>query len=143
MAEGLVNHLLADSWQASSAGTEPAPQGNPFAAQALDELGIDVTAHSPKHVDEFRGQAFDVVITLCDQAADTCPAWLGSGQVEHIGLPDPAAAAGTDAERLEAFRRARDYIRERVLGYLETFDPEVGERSAEPEPEESGLESLT
>ena len=125
MSEGLVNTLLSDNWEAASAGTEPAPEVNPFAIQALAELDIDITANTPKHINDFREETFDVVITLCSSAAGTCPMWLGKGHVEHIGFPDPAAVTGTDEEKLAAFRQVRDDIKEQVLGYLETFAVEA------------------
>jgi len=83
MAEGLVNHFLGDRWEAFSAGTAPAGYVHPLAIQVMDELGIDISAQRSKPVDEFRGAEFDFVITLCDNAAQTCPLWLGSGRVKH------------------------------------------------------------
>jgi arsenate reductase len=70
-------------------------------------------------VDLFREEEFDVVITVCDQAAENCPLWLGSGNVAHIGFPDPAAAEGSESERMEVFRRVRDGLREKVLSHLQ------------------------
>jgi arsenate reductase len=118
MAEGLVNHLLNGRWEAFSAGTRPAGYIHPLAVEAMAELGIDISAQRSKSVDEFRDAEFDLVVTVCDHAAKNCPAWLGGGQVKHMGFPDPAAASGSEAERLEVFRRVRDAIREQVLGYL-------------------------
>jgi arsenate reductase len=118
MAEGLVNHLLGDQWEACSAGTRPAGYIHPLAVEAMAELGIDISAQRSKSVDELRDAEFDLVVTVCDHAAKNCPAWLGGGQVKHMGFPDPAAASGSEAERLEVFRRVRDAIREQVLGYL-------------------------
>lgn len=125
MAEGLVNHLLADRWQAYSAGTEPAGYVHPLAVQAMAELGIDIAAQWSKPVTKFRDMVFDVVITLCDDAAHTCPLWLGSNPVIHLGFPDPVAATGSKAARLEAFRQVRDALRERVLGYLREVEDGV------------------
>ena len=119
MAEGLVNHFLGDTWEAFSAGIRPAERVNPLAVRAMAELGIDISAHRPKSIDEFRQAAFDVVITVCDHAAGNCPAWLGQGHVTHMGFPDPAEAEGSDEERLEVFRAVRDAIRRQVLEYLE------------------------
>ncbi len=118
MAEGLVNHFLGDQWLAHSAGTEPAGYVHPLAVQVMSDLEIDISQHFSKSVDEFRGVAFDQVITVCDDAAENCPLWLGSGRVTHISFPDPAKAVGTEAERLTVFRQVRDDIRERVLSYL-------------------------
>jgi arsenate reductase len=118
MAEGLVNQFLSDTWEASSAGIRPADRVNPLAVQVMAELGIDISAHRPKSVDEFKQAAFDVVITVCDQAAKSCPAWLGQGHVTHMGFLDPATAQGSDEERLQVFRQVRDAIRLQVLEYL-------------------------
>jgi arsenate reductase len=122
MAEGLVNHDLADTWEALSAGTEPSEEVRPLAVRAMEEIGIDISSQFPKHTDHFRGQEFDVVITLCGSAAENCPLWLGEGQVVHMGYPDPAAATGSESERLQVFRQVRDRIREEVLGYLEQWE---------------------
>ncbi len=119
MAEGLVNHFLGDRWEAFSAGTHPAGSVHPLAIQAMSELGIDISHHRPKPADTFRDARFDLVVTVCDDAAEQCPVWLGPGRRVHIGFPDPARATGTPEERLAAFRRARDAIRQKVLGYLE------------------------
>jgi arsenate reductase len=129
MAEGLVNHYLGDTWEAFSAGTKPSGSVHPLAVQAMAELGIDLSAHRSKSTDEFRGAAvergaaFDRVITVCDHAAQNCPAWLGGGVVKHIGFPDPADAKGSDEERLALFRRVRDGLREEVLAYLQDDEP--------------------
>jgi arsenate reductase len=120
MAEGLVNHYLGEKWEASSAGTKPSGYVHPLAVRAMAELGIDISAHRSKSTDEFRGVEFDRVITVCDQAAKNCPAWLGKGIVKHMGFPDPAAADGGEAERLAVFRAVRDGLRQEVLAYLET-----------------------
>ena len=115
MAEGLVNRLVADEWEAVSAGTRPAGYVHPLAVRVLAELGIDISAQRSKSVDEFRGADLDLVVTLCDSAAQTCPVWLGKGRVEHVSLPDPAEAEGTEEERLEAFRQVRDAIQRQIV----------------------------
>ncbi len=119
MAEALVNRFLGEEWTAYSAGTRPAAQVHPLAVRAMAELGVDIADRRPKHLDEFRGQAFDQVITLCDSAASECPFWLGRGRQTHIAFPDPAAAEGPEEERLAVFRRVREALREQVLGYLQ------------------------
>ena len=119
MSQGLVNHFLGDEWEAFSAGTDPSGYVHPLAIRAMDELDIDISSQRSKSVDEFRDVAFDVVITVCDDAAEHCPLWLGSGMVKHMGFPDPAAATGDESARLEVFRRVRDGLRERMLHYLE------------------------
>ena len=119
MAEGLVNHFLGEEWTACSAGTRPVGFVHPLAVDVMTELGIDLSDGRSKSVDEFLGVAFDVVVTVCDGAAEDCPLWLGSGRVLHIGFPDPAHAIGSRAKRLAVFRQVRDAIREQVLVYLE------------------------
>jgi arsenate reductase len=118
MAEGLVDHFLGDRWEAFSAGTEPSGYVHPLAVKAMAELGIDISDQRSKSVDEFRDTTFDVVITVCDNAAENCPLWLGSGNVHHIGFPDPADATGREEERMDVFREVRDGLRREVLGYL-------------------------
>ena len=119
MAEGLVNHFLGDGWEAHSAGTQPTGAVHPLAVRAMEDLGIDISAQRSKSTDEFRDVDFDVVITVCDDAARNCPVWLGEGKMTHVGFPDPAAATGSEAEQLEAFRQVRDGLRERVFATLD------------------------
>jgi arsenate reductase len=119
MAEGLVNHFLGAEWEAYSAGTHPAGYVHPLAVQVMLELGINISHHRSKPPDEFKDAHFDLVVTVCDDAAENCPLWLGPGQVVHIGFPDPAQATGSNAELLEVFRRVRDAIRRQVLEYLQ------------------------
>jgi arsenate reductase len=118
MAEGLVNHYLGDSWLPFSAGTEPASSVHPLAVRAMNELDIDISDAKPKSVDEFRTHRFDAVITLCAEAAQRCPLWLGQGKTTHVGLYDPAQAPGNEDQQLDVFRQVRDAIRDRVLGRL-------------------------
>ncbi len=122
MAEGLVNHFLGDRWQAFSAGTAPAGYVHPLAIEAMRELGIDISQHRSKRVDEFREASFDLVITLCSGAAEDCPVWLGGGERLHMGFADPAALATAASGGLAAFRCVRDAIREKVLAALESRD---------------------
>ncbi len=118
MGEALINARLGDRWQAVSAGTDPAGYVHPKALQALAEIGIEHRGIS-QHTDEFRGVDFDLVITVCDSAAENCPVWLGAGKRVHISFPDPAKATGTEDEILAVFRQVRDDIETRVLGYLQ------------------------
>jgi arsenate reductase len=118
MAEGLVNRLMSAHWEAHSAGVCPAGYVHPLAVQVMAELGIDISGHRSKAVDEFRDVSLDLVLTVCDDAAESCPLWLGSGKTEHIGFPDPAQAAGSDLDRLLVFRTVRDAIRHKVLALL-------------------------
>lgn len=118
MAEGLVNHFMGEEWEAYSAGTRPSGYVHPLAVKAMSELEIDIADGQSQHTDEFRGTNFDVVITVCDNAAEDCPVWLGEGKVVHISFPDPADATGTEEEKMVVFRTVRDDIRARVLGFL-------------------------
>ncbi len=118
MAEGLVNHFLAGQWQAYSAGTIPAGYVHPLAIQVIAELGVDLSGYRSKSADEFRQANLDAVITVCDDAAENCPVWLGPGRTVHIGFPDPAKASGSEAEKLEVFRQVRDDIRELIIVFL-------------------------
>lgn len=118
MAEGLINHHLSEQWLAHSAGTQPSGYVHPLAIEAMKEIGIDISQGESKSVDAFRSVPFDVVITVCDDAAESCPVWLGSGKVRHIGFPDPALATGSKEEKLATFREVRDNIQKRVVGYL-------------------------
>ena len=128
MAEGLINAQLADRFVAQSAGTKPAGYVHPQAIAALREIGIDISDHRSKSTDEFKGTAFDVVMTVCDDAAENCPIWLGQGQRVHIGFPDPAAAAPD--QQAQQFRAVRNAIQDQLLGYLRHWQPEVNRRKA-------------
>ena len=121
MAEALINVKRGDTWEAVSAGTEPADQPNPRAIQALAEIRIDTAGSKPSHINEFIDQTFDTVITVCDDAAENCPVWLGQGKRVHIGFPDPAYATGTEDEIMAVFREVRDDIDEQILSYLDNF----------------------
>jgi len=118
MAEALVNHDLGQSWTAFSAGVRPAGFVHPLALQVLSEIGIEHHGRS-KSVDEWQGQEFDLVITVCDDAAEDCPLWLGQGRRVHLGFPDPALATGTPEEIRAVFRQVRDDIRTRVVEFLQ------------------------
>jgi arsenate reductase len=118
MAEGMVNYYLGDDWNAYSAGIEPSGYVHPLAVAVLAEIGIDISGHTSKSTESFRAMSLDWVLTVCDDAAESCPVWLGQGNRVHIGFPDPAKAMGTDEERLMIFRQVRDDIREQVLEFL-------------------------
>jgi arsenate reductase (thioredoxin) len=122
MAEAIINRQRGADWQAMSAGTQPAPQVNSFALQALSEIGIHAPALTPKPISTFYGQPFDLVITVCDDAAENCPVWLGQGKRLHVGFPDPATVEGTDDAKLSAFRQVRGDIERRLLEALDSFD---------------------
>lgn len=118
MAEALINAKLSDTWQAMSAGTAPSGYVHPKAIQALAEVGIQHQGVS-KHIRDLPTTEFDQVITVCDDAAENCPVWLGQGKRMHIGFPDPAKAEGSEEEIMQVFRTVRDAIEERVLGHLD------------------------
>jgi arsenate reductase len=116
MAEGLLRHDSGTLLDVESAGTKPGSV-RPEAIAVMQEIGIDISAHRSKHVDEFRDEQFDVVLTVCDNARETCPVFFGKAQRLHRDFQDPAAVGGTETQRLAAFRRVRDELREylRVL----------------------------
>jgi len=117
MAEGLLRHDAGAAFAVESAGTKPATV-RPEAIAAMQELGIDISGHRSKHVDEFDGQTFDYVITVCDNARESCPVFLGKTQRLHRSFDDPPPPAqGSDSERLAIFRRVRDELRQ----YLTDF----------------------
>lgn len=122
MAEALVNARLGDRWAAVSAGTQPAGYVHPLALAALAEIGIVHQGRS-KLADEYRGVAFDLVVTVCDSAAEECPVWLGPGSRVHHSFPDPAKATGTEAEIMEEFRRVRDAIAVEMTALLTDWQP--------------------
>lgn len=117
MAEAIVNARLGDQWEAVSAGTKPAGYVHPKALMALSEIGIQHTGSS-KRVDEFKGVDFDLVVTVCDSAAEECPVWLGKGKRAHHSFPDPAKAEGTDEEVMNVFRAVRDDIEKEMIKLL-------------------------
>ena len=117
LAEAIVNARLGDEWEAVSAGTKPAGYVHPKALAALAEIGIQHTGRS-KPADEFRGQDFDLVVTVCDTAAEECPVWLGKGRKLHHGFPDPAKAEGSDEQVMAAFRAVRDDIAREIPALL-------------------------
>lgn len=117
IAEAIVNTRLAGTWQAYSAGTQPAGYVHHKAIQVLSEIGIRHEGRS-KSVDELRGVDFDLVVTVCDSAAEECPLWLGPGIRVHHSFPDPAKAAGSEEEVLEVFRQVRDAIAGQIPGLL-------------------------
>ena len=117
MAEAIVNARLADAWQAFSAGMKPAGYVHPKAVEALAEIGIR-HAGSSKQADEFREVDLDLVVTVCDSAAEECPLWLGKGKRVHHSFPDPAKAEGTDEQVMNVFRSVRDDIEREMIPLL-------------------------
>jgi arsenate reductase len=117
MAEGLLRHDGGERFEVSSAGTHPG-HVRPEAIAAMSELGIDISKHRSKSVDEFTNDEFDYVITVCDNAREHCPVFPGAARRIHWSFDDPAAALGDEAARLALFRRVRDQIRERLKGFI-------------------------
>ncbi|MGB7762676.1 MAG: arsenate reductase ArsC [Bryobacteraceae bacterium] len=117
MGEGLFREEGGGGYDVSSAGTTPS-QVRPEAIAVMREIGIDISRNRSKSVDEFAGQAFNFVVTVCDSARDSCPAFPGATERIHWSLEDPAAVQGTEEERLAAFRQTRDQLRERVRTFL-------------------------
>lgn len=110
MAEGLLRHDHGDRFDVASAGTR-ATLVRPEAIAVLQEIGIDISTHRSKTVDEFQDRPFDYVLTVCDSARETCPIYPGHANRLHHAFPDPAAVTGSEADRLAAFRQVRDQIR--------------------------------
>jgi arsenate reductase len=110
MAEGLLRHDAGDQIDVASAGTH-GTKVRPEAIAVMAEIGVDISTHRSKAVDEFAGETFDLVLTVCDSARETCPVFPGHGIRIHHGFSNPAAVQGSAEERLNAFRRVRDEIR--------------------------------
>ena len=117
MAEAIVNANLNTKWKAFSAGIKPAGFVHPIALQVLGELGVTHQGWS-KDVSNFKDQEIDLVITLCDSAAENCPIWLRSGQTVHIPFVDPASFDGDDQFIITKFRDVRDEIEEKITAFL-------------------------
>ena len=117
MGEGLFRHEGGGAVEVASAGTKPS-HVRPEAIAVMHEIGIDISGHRSKSVDEFSGQSFDYVVTVCDNARDTCPVFPAGTARIHWSLQDPAAVQGSEQERLAAFREVRDQIREKVKSYF-------------------------
>jgi arsenate reductase len=113
MAEGFLRELGAGRYEVASAGTE-ARELNPLAVQAMAEVGIDISLHESKTVERYVSEPFDLVITVCVDANETCPYFPNATERRHWSFPDPSAARGDDETRFAAFRGARDAIRERI-----------------------------
>ncbi|MCK9280059.1 MAG: arsenate reductase ArsC [Melioribacteraceae bacterium] len=121
MAEGFLKSFDSNL-VVHSAGTNPSSQVHPKAIQVMNEIGIDLSQNFPKKVDQFLGEPFDFVITVCDNAKETCPVFIGKvGEQLHIGFEDPADATGTEEEILSEFRRIRDEIKSDFFKFYEKY----------------------
>jgi arsenate reductase len=116
MAEGLLRHIAGGRFEVRSAGIKPGFV-RPEAISVMKEIGVDISGHRSKHVDEFAGEAFDYVLTVCDNAKGTCPVYPGHTNRIHKGFEDPAAVQGSDEQRLDAYRRVRDQLKSYLLEF--------------------------
>jgi arsenate reductase len=116
MAEGLLRHDAGDRFEVKSAGIRPS-YVRPEAIEAMHELGIDISGHRSKSVEEFAGLQFDFVLTVCDNARESCPVFPGDTAMIHRSFEDPAALQGSEGERLALFRRVRDEMRQYLRGF--------------------------
>jgi arsenate reductase len=117
MAEGFLRHIAGDKFEVFSAGVKPT-QVNPLAIKVMAEAGVDISKHRSKSAMEFIGEKFDYVITVCDNARQTCPVFLGKYEKIHWSLEDPAEVTGTEEEKLIVFTKVRDQIKARIEDWL-------------------------
>jgi arsenate reductase len=117
MAEGLMNALPGDRYEAYTAGTEPS-QVNPYAIKSMSEIDIDISTNRLKNIHEFNEIEFDYVITVCDNVKERCPVFPGGGKHTHMGFTDPSHGKGSDDQKLMVFRMVRDEIRDWILKYF-------------------------
>jgi arsenate reductase len=110
MAEGILRKLAGDRYEAFSAGSKPAGYIHPLAIKVMKEFGEDISHHRSKSLEEFVGQPFDSVVTVCDNAKEVCPNFPGAKQWLHWSFDDPACAQGSEEEKTKVFRRVRDQI---------------------------------
>jgi arsenate reductase len=121
MAEAIWRQLGAGRWEAVSAGTDPRGV-HPLTLRVLEEAGFSTKGLRSKSLEEFAAEQFDLVVTVCDRAQESCPAIVAAPQRLHWSLPDPAAAVGPEQEQLNVFRRVRDEIRRRIEEHLKSSD---------------------
>jgi arsenate reductase len=120
IAEGLLRDMAGDKFDIYSAGVEPTSV-HPLAKKVMKEIGIDISGHHSKSVDEFLDKKFDYVITVCDNARQTCPFFPGNHELLHWSLEDPAIALGSDEERLLIFRKIRDQLKDHIQKLVNTM----------------------
>ena len=121
MAEGILREKAGDMADVFSAGTVPAPDVHPLAKTVMTENGIDSSSHQPESVEIYLDKKFDIIITTCDGARESCPFFPGNARRYHWGLSDPAAAEGNEEERLTVFRQTFTEISERVSELMDTI----------------------
>ena len=118
MAEGLWRTLGKGNWESFSAGSKPTGYVHPIAIEVIQEIGVDLSENRSKHVEEFTGQSFDLVVTVCDSAKEACPVFPGAKKMLHWPFDDPAHATGSSNEVRGEFRRVRSEIADRIQAYL-------------------------
>ena len=118
MAQVIWNDVGGDDWIAESAGSAPAGYVHPLAIAALQEIGLETEGLESKSTDQFKDQPFDLAVTVCDNAKDTCPVMPGINQTIHWPFDDPADATGSDDEKMAVFRRVREEIKAEIKSYL-------------------------
>lgn len=121
MAEGILRHVAADLFEVFSAGSKPAGYVHPLAIEVLNEIGIDISGHRSKHLDEFLNAGIETVITVCDHANESCPIFPGKVRRHHYGFDDPPKAARSGESEIDAFRRIRDQIRMVFEAYADGY----------------------
>jgi arsenate reductase len=121
MAEALLSRVGGERFEVASAGTE-ATRVHPLAIAAMAEIGIDISRARSKHLDEFVGKDFDAVITVCDNANESCPVFPGSPQRIHWSFPDPSAVEGSEADRYRAFETVRDAIMAQLRTWVTSLE---------------------
>lgn len=130
MAEGILRHAAGDVLDVFSAGSKPAGFVHPIAIEVLRELDIDISRHESKHLDQFLSAGIDVVITVCDNANDSCPVFPGPVRRHHWGFEDPPKAARSGESEIDAFRRIRDEIRTVFEAYASGYRDAVKSSTA-------------
>jgi arsenate reductase len=118
MAEGFLRYLYGDRFEAYSAGIAPS-RVNPYAVKAMAEVGVDISSHRSKSIQEFLGGKIDVAVTVCDEAKEACPFFPGASKQLHWSFPDPSEAKGREEEVLEIFRKVRDDIKDAIARAVE------------------------
>lgn len=133
MAEAIWRELGGGEWEVHSAGSRPAGYVHPLAIEAMRQRGIDIRDATSKSVDLFANQPFDVVVTVCDNARESCPVFFGAKHTLHWPFPDPADATGTEEQQLAEFIKVRDSIEQRIAQFLHQEWPRLSARSGDAE----------
>jgi arsenate reductase len=129
LAEGILQKALGEGYVVQSAGSQPAGYVHPLAIRVMDEVGIDISGHRSKHLEEFLKQPVETVITVCGNADQACPIFPGQVNRYQWGFDDPAHATGTEEEKLAIFRRVRDEIKKIFEAYAAGRNNEANRRS--------------